>query len=129
MRFLLDANLPRSTAALIRETGHEVSEVRECLPPGAPDEQAAQLARQEHRILVTRGFDFADIRNYPPHQYPGLIVLELPDDATARQVNQTIKAFLARSDWVAQLPRPTCHRRIMARAFPIGLNLSPRVFR
>ncbi|HRI14149.1 MAG TPA: hypothetical protein PLX89_14230 [Verrucomicrobiota bacterium] len=42
--------------------------------------------------------------NYPPHQYPGLIVLELPDDATARQVNQTVTTFLARSDWVAQLP-------------------------
>lgn len=104
MRFMLDANMPRSTAALIREAGHEVAEVRECLPSGAPDEQVAQLARQEQRVLVTRDFDFADIRNYPPHQYPGLIVLELPDDATARQVNQTVTMFLARSDWVAQLP-------------------------
>lgn len=37
MKFLLDANLPRSSAPLLRSLGHEVEDVREVLPPGADD--------------------------------------------------------------------------------------------
>jgi predicted nuclease of predicted toxin-antitoxin system len=32
---------------------------------------------QEDRVLVTLDRDFADIRAYPPADYPGLIVLRL----------------------------------------------------
>jgi hypothetical protein len=53
--------------------------------------------------LVTRDFDFADIRNYPPANYPGIIVLRVPDDATAMQVVRYLEAFVLRQDWLAQV--------------------------
>ena len=37
MRFLLDANMPRSAASLLRELSHEVEDVRDVLPNGADD--------------------------------------------------------------------------------------------
>lgn len=92
---LLDANLPRSSGRVLRQAGFDVREVREALPPGAPDESVAGLARQENRLLVTRDFDFFDIRNYPPAVYPGIVVIQLPDDARAEQVTRVVQAFLA----------------------------------
>ena len=104
MKFLLDANLPRSSAALLRELGHESLDVRDVLPGGVDDAVIAAHARTHQLVLVTRDFDFADIRNYPPEAYPGLVVLELPDDATAKQINQTLKLFASNTQWLARLP-------------------------
>jgi hypothetical protein len=53
---------------------------------------------------VSRDFDFADIRNYPPQNHSGIVVLELPDDATAAQVNKTLETFVRNADFLARLP-------------------------
>ena len=65
MKFLLDANMPRSAASLLRELGHQVEDVRDVLPPGADDSEVAAFAKSNQLVLITRDFDFADIRNYP----------------------------------------------------------------
>jgi predicted nuclease of predicted toxin-antitoxin system len=104
MKFLLDANLPRSTAGLLKNLGHEVHDVLDVLPGGADDDSVAAHARTHQLTLITRDFDFADIRNYPPADYSGLVVLELPDDATAAQINQTLQNFAGNTDLLARLP-------------------------
>ena len=104
MKFLLDANMPRSSAELLRKLGHEVQDVREVLPGGAGDDAVATHARTHRLALITRDFDFADIRNYPPANYSGLVVLELPDDATATQVNKTLETFVRNADLLVRLP-------------------------
>lgn len=104
MKFLLDANLPRSTAGLLKSLGHEVQDVRDVLPGGADDDSVAVHARTHQLMLVTRDFDFADIRNYPPADYFGMVVLELPDDATARLINQTLQSFVSNTNLLARLP-------------------------
>lgn len=55
----------------------------------APDDVIAAYARDNHLVLVTRDFDFADIRNYPPSLYQGIVVLKLQEDATAKTFRQT----------------------------------------
>jgi predicted nuclease of predicted toxin-antitoxin system len=103
MKFLLDANMPRSAASLLRKLGHEVEDVRDVLPDGADDAAVAAHAQARQRILITRDFDFADIRNYPPANYAGIIVLELPDDAIASQVNQALHSFVGKPELLARL--------------------------
>jgi hypothetical protein len=44
MKFLLDANLPRSTTALLQNLGHEVEDVRDVQPGGSDDEAVAARA-------------------------------------------------------------------------------------
>ncbi len=70
MRFLLDANMPRSSGSLLRELSHEVEDVRDVLPNGADDATVAAYAIARQLTLITRDFDFADIRNYPPKPKP-----------------------------------------------------------
>jgi predicted nuclease of predicted toxin-antitoxin system len=103
MKFLLDANLPRSAAALLQRHDHEAGDVRDLLPLGSDDEGVADHARAHNMAIVTRDFDFADIRNYPPEMYSGIVVLELPDDATAAQVNQTLEMFVRNPDFLTRL--------------------------
>jgi predicted nuclease of predicted toxin-antitoxin system len=104
MKFLLDANMPRSAASLLRGLTHEVEEVRDVLSSDATDAEVAAYAKAQQAILVTRDFDFADIRNYPPSAFAGLVVLELPDDAVAAQVTRSLETFVSRPELLARLP-------------------------
>jgi len=104
MNFLIDANLPRSSKAVFLRHGHQVVDVRDVLPRGAADARIAQYAKENQRVLVTRDFDFADIRNYPPENYPGLVVLDLPDDAIASTINKALESFINQNELLARLP-------------------------
>ncbi len=103
MRFLIDANMPRLTAELLKRYNHEAVDVRDIEMGGAADSDIAAYAQQNTLVLVTRDFDFANIRNYPPAQYPGLLVLELPDDAMATFVLRVIGSFVSQKELVEAL--------------------------
>ncbi len=94
MRFLVDASLPRSATVRLRQLGHEADDIRDLGLRSATDEVVAAHSAKEQLALLTRDFDFADIRNYPPAHYPGIAALHLPDDATAAQVVRLLEAFV-----------------------------------
>jgi len=104
VRFLIDANMPRSSGEALRRWGHEALDVRDIGLGGAADADIARHARENGLAIVTRDFDFADIRNYPPADYQGLVVLELPDDAVATEIVTLLESFLRHEEWLAGLP-------------------------
>lgn len=104
MRFLIDEDLPRSTADLVRHHGHEAVDVRDIGLRGAKDPQIARYVQDEQLCLITADYDFADVRNYPPDRYAGILILDTPRNATARYINQLLDSFLNQDDLVAQLP-------------------------
>ena len=104
MRFLVDASLPRAAARRLGELEHEATDVRDIGLRAATDALIASHARSNRLALVSRDFDFADIRNYPPAEYEGILVLELPDDMPAEQVVNLLEKFVRRQDWLAHLP-------------------------
>lgn len=77
MRFKVDENLPVEIAEALRHAGHDAATVLEQQFGGSGDAQVATLCQREGRALVTLDMDFADIRNYPPAEFHGLIVLRL----------------------------------------------------
>jgi predicted nuclease of predicted toxin-antitoxin system len=103
LRFLLDASLPRSAAGVLRVLGHEAIDVRDIGLRGADDDVIAAYARRNLHVLVTRDFDFADTRNYPPSEYAGIVVLDLPSHAAAAQIVKTLEAFARSEEWLTQL--------------------------
>jgi len=103
MRFLLDANMPRSAAGAVQRLGHEAVDVRDIGLGGAEDQQVAAYAKQNDLALITRDFDFSDVRNYPPAEFAGVIVLELPDDAVAATVVKVMESFLSQPQLLSQL--------------------------
>ncbi len=77
MRFKIDENLPIEIADLLREAGYDALTVQEQHLDGSSDPEIATVCKEEERALVTLDTDFADIRTYPPNDYPGIIVLRL----------------------------------------------------
>ena len=70
----------------------------------APDTAIAAHARSHHAVIVTRDVDFADIRNYPPQEFNGIIVLRMPDDAVAQTIVNLLERFLKQTELSARLP-------------------------
>src|SRR5579862_6277034 len=103
MRFLIDANLPRTVVEAVRSLGHHAEFARDIGLASASDEQIAKHALQSRAALLTRDLDFADIRRYPPDLYSGIVVLRLPDTAVAGEIAAAVKRFLSGPGFIASL--------------------------
>ena len=103
MQFLIDEDLPRSIDDLLRRYGHKAIDVRDIGLRGAKDSQIASYAQSKSLYLVTGDFDFSNIRNYPPAQYAGLIVLGIPKDAAAHFILSLLEGFLKQAELVSEL--------------------------
>ena len=105
MRFLIDADLPRSAKPLLERLGHEAIDVRDVGLRSAKDPVIARYAQEHQACLLTGDFGFADIRNYPPQNYHGIVVLKLPRDATASFILGLIEEMLRQNEVIARLSR------------------------
>jgi predicted nuclease of predicted toxin-antitoxin system len=103
MRFLIDANLPRSIIALVTSLGHESEFARDIGLAAAPDSEIAARAKTTGAALLTRDLDFSDIRRYPPAIYSGIVVLRLPDGVIADDT-VAVTTKLSGQSWPAHLP-------------------------
>lgn len=75
MKFKVDENLPIEVAQRLRSAGYDAMTILEQSMGGEPDTNVYQICREEERVLVTLDLDFSDIRNYPPGDSAGVIVL------------------------------------------------------
>ncbi len=80
MLFKIDENLSPEVAKLLREQGHDAATLEEQAMAGESDDVIARVVKREKRTLITLDLDFADIRAYPPKEYPGIIILRLRDE-------------------------------------------------
>ena len=95
MRCKVDENLPVEAAAILRAGGHECDTVRDEGLGGAADSLVYERCRRERRVLLTLDLDFSDIRAYPPHESPGIVVIRPaePDrDRVIRLIHKTLAA-------------------------------------
>lgn len=83
MRFKIDENLPPESSTILQNNGHDALTVWDQNLQGRPDAQIASVCLKEQRTFITLDLDFADIRAYPPDQYPGLIVMRLSNQSRA----------------------------------------------
>lgn len=104
MQFLIDADLPRPTAELIRNLGHNAIDVRDIGLGAAPDQTIAAYAQEHGLCLLTGDFDFADIRDYPPQDYAGVVVFVLPADANRDSILRLVRAFISEGAILNKLP-------------------------
>jgi hypothetical protein len=104
VRFLIDADLPRSTKPLLEKYGHEAIDVRDIGLRHAKDPVIARQSQDRQACLLTGDFGFADVRNYPPETYHGIVVFALPRDADAKFILGLIESFVQQTAILARLP-------------------------
>jgi predicted nuclease of predicted toxin-antitoxin system len=103
VRFLIDANLPRSIVGVLTQLGHESLFARDIGLAHAPDRVVAERAQTTQAVLLTRDLDFADVRNYPPEQYNGIVVFRFADDVVAKEIARIAELFLSEPNFLRQL--------------------------
>jgi len=77
LRFLADHCISNSTVQTLQEAKHEVVRLRDVLPVDSPDALVITKAQEIHAILMSLNGDFADIVTYPPHNYKGIVALQM----------------------------------------------------
>ncbi|HWL95550.1 MAG TPA: DUF5615 family PIN-like protein [Phycisphaerae bacterium] len=77
MRFKTDENVHPEIADLLRAHGHDAVTIWDQGLRGNPDSGIASVCRSEGRTIVTFDLGFSDIREYPPEEFSGIIVLRL----------------------------------------------------
>jgi predicted nuclease of predicted toxin-antitoxin system len=92
-KFLMDADMPRSSATAVRSLGFDVEDVRDLGMRYAKDQEIMDYARDAGRVVITRDLDYGEILRYPQH--PGAIILRLPTGFIAKEVNEALLDFLS----------------------------------
>ena len=98
MRFKIDENLPAEFVPLLSSEGHDAETILDEGLQGRDDARVSVVCQSEDRALITLDTDFADIRTYPPGEYPGLLVLRLhrQDKPHVLAVMQRVLVLLGR---------------------------------
>ena len=103
MKFLIDEDLPRSTGELLKNIGYEFTDVRDVGLRGASDSEIAAYAQKQNLCIITGDTGFSDIRNYPPKEYSGIIVLHIPRDSTAKNILDLLGGALKQESFLNKL--------------------------
>ncbi len=94
LKFLIDEDLPRSTAEALRLKGYNALDVRDCGLRGKSDEEVFEFSQKEKAILLTGDLDFGNIHHFPVGSYTGIVIAHFPNDISTSRLNeQIIKAF------------------------------------
>ena len=81
--FFIDQCVPYSVIESLQRAGYQVDLVKDHLPVDAPDPIVIAQAQLLGAILVTLNGDFADIINYPPANFGGILALQLKNSPKA----------------------------------------------
>lgn len=73
MRFLIDENIRKEVVDFLESGGHDVLKVKS----GSEDDEIAQIAKETKRIILTHDRHFADMLEYPPEEYSGIIRIRI----------------------------------------------------
>lgn len=77
-RFLVDEDMPRSTAVTLRTTGHDATDVRDVGLRGHSDADVFAYAQGHGAVLVTADKGFANVLSFPPETHSGVMVVRVP---------------------------------------------------
>ncbi|MBW2039334.1 MAG: DUF5615 family PIN-like protein [Deltaproteobacteria bacterium] len=94
LKFLIDEDLPRSTAEVLRAKGFEVLDVRDCGLRGKRDDEIFRFAQKEGAIILTGDIGFGNLLRFPLGSHCGIVIAHFPNEiSTAEQNHQIVMAF------------------------------------
>jgi predicted nuclease of predicted toxin-antitoxin system len=96
--FLLDEDMPRSTARLLRQAGHVADDVRDIGLRGQDDARVFGAAQERNAILVTADKGFGNLLAYPLGSHHGIIVVRVPDELPSSVIHRELLRALMHLD-------------------------------
>ena len=89
--FLVDEDMPRSTARFLREAGYEANDVRDIGLAGHKDPEIFARAQEMGAVLVTADLEFSNLVLFPLGTHAGIVVTRMPNSVS---VSQTLDVLL-----------------------------------
>ena len=99
LRFFADHCVSNLVIDSLRQAGHEVIRLKECLPVESPDAVVIAKAQEVDAILLSLNGDFADIVTYPPRRFKGIVALQILNhpEVTRPLISRLVTYLLAHS--------------------------------
>ena len=88
--FLIDEDMPRSTAQVLREAGYEATDVRDIGLAGHKDPEIFARAQAMDAALITADLEFANLLLFPLGSHAGIIVTRTPNSVSSRQIQELL---------------------------------------
>ena len=94
LRFVIDEDMPRSTAKVLRAKGYEALDVRDLGLRGKSDDEIFKFAQKEKAVILTGDLGFGNILRFPVGSHGGIFIVHFPNEVSTSELNnQIIKAF------------------------------------
>jgi predicted nuclease of predicted toxin-antitoxin system len=88
--FLIDEDMPRSTAVVLRQAGHSAEDVRDIGLRGRSDQEVFEYAQAQGTILLTADKGFSNIVRFPVGSHEGIMVVRVPNELPTQTVNDEL---------------------------------------
>lgn len=96
LRFLADQCVPTTVIETLRAAGYEIWYLRDHLSIKSPDVEVISKAQELGAILISLNGDFANIFNYPPANYQGIVSLQVKNHPEVLpQILSLLKNYLS----------------------------------
>lgn len=83
---VVDEDLPRIIDAVLAELGFKVKDVRDYGLRGKKDREVMRFAVKHKAVLFSGDLGFANIVEYPPKKYHGIVILRFPNELSTKAV-------------------------------------------
>ncbi len=97
-KFLLDEDMPRSSAALLRSMGFHVLDARDCGLRGKGDDEVFDMAQKESATISTGDVGFGNILRFPIGTHAGIVIARFPTKISSYALNTHLRTALETLD-------------------------------
>lgn len=95
-KFVIDEDMPRSTAKLLRSKGFEAFDVRDYSLRGKDDGEIFKFAQNNKAVLLTGDLGFGNLLHFPLGTHSGIFIAHFPNEISTSELNnQMIRAILS----------------------------------
>lgn len=93
--FLIDEDMPRSTAKELIKAGYKALDIRDIGLRGQSDDKIFAYAQKQGAILLSADLGFANSIRFPIGSHNGIIVLRFPNEISTQRLNQELLKSLS----------------------------------
>lgn len=99
MNAVVDEDLPRSFATVLKALGFTVFDVRDHGLRGEPDEKVYLFAQKKKAVLFSGDLGFSNTLHFPLGTHSGICILRFANEISVSEINKMSKELLLKIDF------------------------------
>jgi len=89
-KFVIDEDMPRSTAEFLRKHSYEALDIRDYGLRGSDDDVIYQFAQENESTLITGDMHFSNILRFPIGRHFGIVIVHFPNEISTNEINRQL---------------------------------------